>query len=42
MYALLNKARKEGLMSLEADVEDPGKESDPFEERRLPQGSSRA
>lgn len=25
MYGLLNKARKEGLMSLEADVEDPGK-----------------
>ena len=25
MYALLNKARKEGLMSLEVDVEDPGK-----------------
>ena len=25
MYDLLNRARKEGLMSLEADVEDPGK-----------------
>jgi chemotaxis protein MotA len=25
MYELLNKARREGLMSLEADVEDPGK-----------------
>jgi chemotaxis protein MotA len=25
MYELLNKARKEGLMALEADVEDPGK-----------------
>ena len=25
MYGLFNKARKEGLMSLEADVEDPGK-----------------
>jgi chemotaxis protein MotA len=25
MYDLLNKARKEGLMTLEADVEDPGK-----------------
>ena len=25
MYELLNKARKEGLMSLEVDVEDPGK-----------------
>src|SRR5580698_5886456 len=25
MYELLNKARREGLMALEADVEDPGK-----------------
>jgi chemotaxis protein MotA len=25
MYTLLNKARKDGLVSLEADVEDPGK-----------------
>jgi chemotaxis protein MotA len=27
MYNLLNKARKDGLMSLESDVEDPGKSS---------------
>ena len=42
MYALLNKARKEGLVSLEVDVEDPGKSPILSKYAGLSQGPSRA
>ena len=42
MYDLLNKARKDGLMALEADVEEPRKESGLRQEPGFPQKPSRS
>ena len=41
MYELFNRARKEGLMSLEGDSDAPGQERDLFQVSEFPEGSSR-
>jgi len=42
MYDLFNKARREGLIALESDVEEPGEEPHLLEESGLPERPSRA